>query len=150
MSLIDKERFVRKFTTRRDALNAITFFTEMINAGLYNPTHLENLRQELISDDIANELPRQVLEYLNNTTGSSFRQTALIEKLCKAVPKATLAQFQSIILFKFEKWGRDEMMKQYLTPKTLFGSAAKFYNYLDEATNYWITKEKERGKNILK
>lgn len=151
MSLIDKTRFVRKFTTRKDALAAITFFTEMISSGLYDPAHLDGIKKELEADELEGDLPKQVLDYLNEVTGSSFRQTALIEKLCKAIPKATLAQFQSIILFKYEKWGNDKMMKDYLTPKTLFGSAAKFYNYLDEATNHWITKEKERGqKNILK
>ena len=144
MSGIDKKKFVKKFSTRRDAIVAIEVFSEMVSSGTYDQDALQILKDELINDS-NNDLPIKVLAYLNKVTNSAFKNTSHIEKLCKALPNATLDQFESIILFKFEKWGHDEVMSQYLTPATLFGSKNKFKTYLDEATNHWIKKAKDQA-----
>lgn len=141
MPLIDKKKFLKKFSTRRDAIAAIDFFTEMINSGQYDPNMLIDFKNELIIAE-ESDIPKQALEFLNEITKSNFRQAGHIERICKVVPKATLDQFKSIILFKWEKWGGDPLMSQYLTPATLFGSVNKFKTYLDEATNHWINKAK--------
>ncbi len=142
MSLIDKKLFLKKFSTRKDAIAAILFFEELINSGIYNPLLISSLKDELIAED-ENDLPQQVIDYLNQITKSNFRHLGHIQRICKKRPNVTLDQFKSVILFKNEKWGGDEKMSQYLTPATLFGSERKFLGYLDEATNHWIKKAKD-------
>ena len=78
-----------------------------------------------------------IVEYLNQTCGTSYRATS--EKTAKHInarlnEKFTVEDFKTVIRFKNEQWGEDEKMKEYLRPETLFGS--KFESYLQAAPRY--------------
>ena len=83
---------------------------------------------------------RDVLRHLNDTTGSSFRwrnpkgQPTAHARTVHRVLKAgyTVAQCKQVVESKFQQWGTDEKMIQYLRPETLF-RLSKFEQYLDQA-----------------
>ncbi len=141
--MIEKKTNVKKFSTRKDAIRALEFACDVVFNGS-TIDELTDLKNELVIDE-GSDVPKQVIDYLNEITSSNFRQTGHIERICRVMPRVTLDQFKSIILFKWEKWGADELMSQYMTPATLFGSTNKFKNYLDEATNHWIKKAKDQA-----
>ena len=81
-----------------------------------------------------NNIYCSVVQLLNDLTGSSFRpSTSSTQRLIKARIKEGFTQndIETVIRHRFELWGNDKTMCQYLRPMTLFGS--KFEGYLSEA-----------------
>ena len=88
---------------------------------------------------------REVVEYLNQKTGKNFKHTS---KVTQRHIKARLAEgftvndFKQVIDNKCSDWLRDQKMKEYLRPETLFGT--KFESYLNSKT----TTAKQTGPYI--
>ena len=100
--------------TRNEAQN------EHINKTKRNETKQENIPYA------------EIVAYLNERTGSSFRPTT---KATQSHIRARwregfkLEDFFTVIDNMVEKWGNDPKMSQYLRPETLFGP--KFESYLN-------------------
>lgn len=80
----------------------------------------------------------EIISYLNQVTGKSFKNVETHKKLIRARwhEKATLGDFKKVIDNKSSEWLETDMAK-YLQPSTLFGS--KFDQYLNQ-TN--VAKQK--------
>lgn len=75
----------------------------------------------------------EIIDYLNQKTGKHFRKS--IANTTRAINARikegfTVDDFKSVIDKKVIEWGKDERMKQYLRPQTLFGT--KFESYLNQ------------------
>ena len=76
----------------------------------------------------------KAVDLLNTLSGSSFRaDTKSTQRLIDAREKDgyALADIEMVIRHQCELWGKDEKMRKYLRPETLFGN--KFEAYLSEA-----------------
>lgn len=133
----EAKAFLKKFSSRRDALTALEILVDYDIK--YDPI------KEQIEKHQDDDLAQRVMDYFNQVNGTHFTQTLKVRTIITHIPQVTFEQFQSIILHKHETWGSDEKMRQYIRPATLFGSTQKFKTYLDDATNYWISREKERA-----
>lgn len=73
----------------------------------------------------------EIISYLNQVTGKSFKNVETHKKLIRARwnEKATLSDFKRVIDNKSSEWLETNMAK-YLQPSTLFGS--KFDQYLNQ------------------
>ena len=74
-----------------------------------------------------------ILSHLNKKTGSNYQtRNQTVKKLIEKHIKAgyTEEDFLIVIEKKCLEWGKDEKMKKYIRPVTLFGS--KFEQYLEE------------------
>ena len=75
----------------------------------------------------------EIIDYLNQKTGKHFKKS--IGNTARAINARvkegfTVDDFKSVIDKKVIEWGKDERMKQYLRPQTLFGT--KFESYLNQ------------------
>lgn len=75
----------------------------------------------------------EIIDYLNQKTGKHFRKS--IANTTRAINARikegfTVDDFKSVIDKKVIEWGKDDRMKQYLRPQTLFGT--KFESYLNQ------------------
>jgi uncharacterized phage protein (TIGR02220 family) len=72
----------------------------------------------------------EVLDYLNEKSGRSFRNVKANADLVRARLKegATVEQIKAVIDVKVKAWSNDPKMAEYLRPETLFG-ARKFAQY---------------------
>lgn len=145
----DAQSFLKKFSTKKDALTALN---ELIlvtdeacwlgDAAVDYFNKYTAIKEEIEKHDDA-DLAQRVMDYFNEVNDSHYRNPEKIKIIIRQIPKVTFEQFQSVILHKKETWGGDIKMKDYLRPATLFGSKNKFLQYLDDATNYWIQKQKQ-------
>jgi uncharacterized phage protein (TIGR02220 family) len=73
---------------------------------------------------------RQVLEYLNEQTGHSYKPVESNLKLVRArlAEGSTVEECRAVIDAKVSEWASDAKMAQYLRPDTLF-NATKFAQY---------------------
>jgi len=97
------------------------------------------------------ELAKQVVTEFNSMNGTKYllqNNMELVKVILKVSPKLTLDHFKSVIIHKLETWGKDDKMKEYNRPSTIFRSAKQFMRYLDEANMYWHTKQKENDSTI--
>lgn len=144
---MDAKSFLKKFSTKKDALVAIEMILAEIEMPL-NKEHYEQLRKDIEKfQDV--DLAQQVLDFFNAQYGTNYMNNEKIKALVRQLPKATFDQFASIIVHKKETWGTDPKMQEYLRPATLFGSVNKFKTYLDDATNYWIKKAKHDSQGKI-
>ncbi len=75
----------------------------------------------------------EIIDYLNQKTGKHFRKSiANTARNINARIKEgfTVDDFKAVIDKKVIEWSKDERMKQYLRPQTLFGT--KFESYLNQ------------------
>lgn len=135
----DAKNLMRAFSSKADVLKALQLV--FANAGGENIDKYKELYKEIEKFE-DKDLAEKVIDYLNEVCGTSFSNTIKVRSIISQIPKIKFEQFQSVILHKHEVWGNDPTMKTYLRPMTLFGSKNKFLGYLDEATNYWIQKQK--------
>jgi len=131
---MNPKQFIQQFSTTKDALIAIDLL-------ITKP----ELDYKAIKEEVSNfkDISQQILDLLNEVYDTNYKSLDKIRAIVKANPKASFDQFASIIYHKKETWGKDPKMLEYLRPSTLFGSTIKFQNYLDEATNYWVTQSKK-------
>lgn len=83
--------------------------------------------------DKSSTVVSEIIDYLNQKTGKHFRKS--IANTTRAINARikegfTLDDFKAVIDKKVIEWGKDERMKQYLRPQTLFGT--KFESYLNQ------------------
>lgn len=136
------QEFLKKFSTKKDALTAIgqcllfcdpMFKEELLSIG----EEIENYQDK--------DLAAQVLDFLNEQYGTQFRNNENIKAIIRQIPKVSFDQFASVIMHKKETWSTDPKMNEYLRPATLFGSKNKFQRYSEDAMHYWIKKQKLGG-----
>ena len=78
---------------------------------------------------------QEVVQYLNQKTGKNFKSTSkATQRHIKArfTDGFVLDDFKQVIDKKCSDWLRDQKMKEYLRPETLFGT--KFESYLNSKT----------------
>lgn len=83
---------------------------------------------------VPNNTCAKAVQLLNDLSGSSFQATTkTTQKLIAAREKEgyALADIEIVIRHQCELWGKDEKMRKYLRPETLFGN--KFEAYLSDA-----------------
>ena len=83
--------------------------------------------------DKSSTVVSEIIDYLNQKTGKHFRKSiANTTRAINARSKEgfTADDFKAVIDKKVIEWGKDERMKQYLRPQTLFGT--KFESYLNQ------------------
>lgn len=88
---------------------------------------------------------REVVEYLNQKTGKNFKHTSKVTQRhirARLAEGFTVSDFKQVIDKKCSDWLRDQKMKEYLRPETLFGT--KFESYLNSKT----TTTKQTGPYI--
>ena len=88
---------------------------------------------------------QEVVEYLNQKTGKNFKHTSKVTQRhirARLAEGFTVSDFKQVIDKKCSDWLRDQKMKEYLRPETLFG--AKFESYLNSKT----TTTKQTGPYI--
>jgi uncharacterized phage protein (TIGR02220 family) len=114
--------------------------------GFYYPTAL--WYNALMSDDVevvskAAEMTYKVISYFNVLNGTKYQPSTSLASIKSILRQKELGfdHFQSVITHKYETWGKDEKMKEYNRPATIFSS--KFFKYLDDANHYWIRKAAE-------
>lgn len=139
--------FLKKFTTKKDALTAIDTVIKQLEGIEYNDqvdafiTYWLKFKKE-IESFTDKDLAQQVMDFLNDQFETQYRNTDVIKTIIRNYPRVTFDHFASVIMHKKETWGKDPKMQDYLRPATLFGSLNKFKIYLDDATNHWIKKAK--------
>ena len=75
---------------------------------------------------------QEVVEYLNQKTGKNFKHTSKVTQRhirARFAEGFTVNDFKQVIDKKCSDWLRDQKMKEYLRPETLFGT--KFESYLN-------------------
>jgi len=88
---------------------------------------------------------QEVVEYLNQKTGKNFKHTSKVTQRhirARLAEGFTISDFKQVIDKKCSDWLRDQKMKEYLRPETLFGT--KFESYLNSKT----TTAKQTGPYI--
>ena len=88
---------------------------------------------------------QEVVEYLNQKTGKNFKHTSKVTQRhirARLAEGFTVSDFKQVIDNKCNDWLRDQKMKEYLRPETLFGT--KFESYLNSKT----TTTKQTGPYI--
>ena len=88
---------------------------------------------------------QEVVEYLNQKTGKNFKHTSKVTQRhirARFAEGFTVSDFKQVIDKKCSDWLRDQKMKEYLRPETLFGT--KFESYLNSKT----TTTKQTGPYI--
>lgn len=88
---------------------------------------------------------QEVVEYLNQKTGKNFKHTSKVTQRhirARFAEGFTVNDFKQVIDKKCSDWLRDQKMKEYLRPETLFGT--KFESYLNSKT----TTAKQTGPYI--
>ena len=87
----------------------------------------------------------EIVQYLNQKTGKNFKHTSKVTQRhisARLAEGFTVSDFKQVIVKKCSDWLRDQKMKEYLRPETLFGT--KFESYLNSKT----TTTKQTGPYI--
>ena len=91
---------------------------------------------------------KEIIDYLNNKLGTQYKYKSVqTQKLIKSRLEEgfTITDFKTVIDKKYTEWYKDEKMRQYLRPVTLFGT--KFEGYLNQ--DIQIEEEKKEQKTII-
>ena len=110
-------------------------FTDIPHNKELNNKELNNKELNTIVENEKTTVPyEQVIEYLNNKTGRSFKNTDSNKRFIKARWNEgyRLEDFKKVVDNKVQEWLNDSKMNQYLRPQTLFGT--KFDSYLNTTT----------------
>ena len=87
----------------------------------------------------------EIVQYLNQKTNKNFKHTSKVTQRhirARLAEGFTVSDFKQVIDNKCNDWLRDQKMKEYLRPETLFGT--KFESYLNSKT----TTTKQTGPYI--
>ncbi len=93
--------------------------------------HGEDRRKNI---EVNNILCSKAIQLLNDLAGSSFRPTTkATQRLIAAREKENYSweDFEAVIRHQCSLWSKDDRMRKYLRPETLFGT--KFEAYLSDA-----------------
>ena len=116
------------------------------NTSFNNTFSNTSNKKDIVEQSSTTPLPyEEIVQYLNQKTNKNFKHTS---KVTQRHIRATLAEgftvsdFKQVIDKKCSDWLRDQKMKEYLRPETLFGT--KFESYLNSKT----TTTKQTGPYI--
>lgn len=128
---------MRRFRAKNEAIKRNNV-TPMLQNG-YGEIEIE-IEKELEIDnkncrlsDKSSTVVSEIIDYLNQKTGKHFKKS--IANTTRAINARikegfTVDDFKAVIDKKVIEWGKDDRMKQYLRPQTLFGT--KFESYLNQ------------------
>ena len=142
-----EQSVVQNQTVNCSDLNKTSFKDEQpipINYQLTKQLTTEN--KDIVEQSPTTPIPYQeVVEYLNQKTGKNFKHTSKVTQRhirARLAEGFTVSDFKQVIDKKCSDWLRDQKMKEYLRPETLFGT--KFESYLNSKT----TTTKQTGPYI--
>ena len=101
---------------------------------------------DIVEQSSTTPLPyEEIVQYLNQKTNKNFKHTSKVTQRhirARLAEGFTVSDFKQVIDNKCNDWLRDQKMKEYLRPETLFGT--KFESYLNSKT----TTTKQTGPYI--
>lgn len=116
------------------------------NTSFSNTFNNTSNKKDIVEHSPTEPVPYQeVVEYLNQKTGKNFKHTSKVTQRhirARFAEGFTVNDFKQVIDKKCSDWLRDQKMKEYLRPETLFGT--KFESYLNSKT----TTAKQTGPYI--
>ena len=143
-----EQSVVQNQTVNCSDLNNVQFKNEQpipINYQLTKQLTNKDIK-DIVEHSPTEPVPYQeVVEYLNQKTGKNFKHTSKVTQRhirARLAEGFTISDFKQVIDKKCSDWLRDQKMKEYLRPETLFGT--KFESYLNSKT----TTAKQTGPYI--
>lgn len=107
-------------------------------------------RQPQVKPKSNDEIIIEIIDYLNECTGKSYKPTSKVAILninARLKEGYTKDDFIKVISVKATKW-LGTKFEDYLTPNTLFGN--KFESYLNENINSVKTKQENAYEQVIK
>lgn len=142
---------VRKFRDRQKKL-ALPCNTDVTKCNTEIEIELEIEKDSINSGDKPPQKKpnyskqyKEIIDYLNKRLGTQYKyKSTQTQKLIKGRLEEgfTVADFKTVIDKKYLEWYKDEKMRQYLRPVTLFGT--KFEGYLNQDIK--VEEEKPKQK----
>ena len=116
------------------------------NTSFNNTSNNTRDIKDIVEQSSTTPLPyEEIVQYLNQKTGKNFKHTSKVTQRhirARLAEGFTISDFKQVIDKKCSDWLRDQKMKEYLRPETLFGT--KFESYLNSKT----TTTKQTGPYI--
>lgn len=116
------------------------------NTSFSNTFNNTSNKKDIVEQSSTTPLPyEEIVQYLNQKTGKNFKHTSKVTQRhirARFAEGFTVNDFKQVIDKKCSDWLRDQKMKEYLRPETLFGT--KFESYLNSKT----TTTKQTGPYI--
>ena len=116
------------------------------NTSFSNTFSNTSNKKDIVEQSSTAPLPyEEIVQYLNQKTGKNFKHTSKVTQRhirARLAEGFTVSDFKQVIDKKCSDWLRDQKMKEYLRPETLFGT--KFESYLNSKT----TTTKQTGPYI--
>ena len=116
------------------------------NTSFNNTFSNTSNKKDIVEQSSTTPLPyEEIVQYLNQKTNKNFKHTSKVTQRhirARLAEGFTVSDFKQVIDKKCSDWLRDQKMKEYLRPETLFGT--KFESYLNSKT----TTTKQTGPYI--
>ena len=116
------------------------------NTSFSNTFSNTSNKKDIVEQSSTTPLPHEeIVQYLNQKTNKNFKHTSKVTQRhirARLAEGFTVSDFKQVIDNKCNDWLRDQKMKEYLRPETLFGT--KFESYLNSKT----TTTKQTGPYI--
>ena len=116
------------------------------NTSFNNTFSNTSNKKDIVEQSSTTPLPyEEIVQYLNQKTNKNFKHTSKVTQRhirARLAEGFTVNDFKQVIDNKCSDWLRDQKMKEYLRPETLFGT--KFESYLNSKT----TTAKQTGPYI--
>lgn len=106
------------------------------NTSFSNTFSNTSNKKDIVEQSSTAPLPyEEIVQYLNQKTNKNFKHTSKVTQRhirARLAEGFTVSDFKQVIDKKCSDWLRDQKMKEYLRPETLFGT--KFESYLNSKT----------------
>ena len=116
------------------------------NTSFSNTFNNTSNKKDIVEQSSTTPLPyEEIVQYLNQKTNKNFKHTSKVTQRhirARLAEGFTVSDFKQVIDKKCSDWLRDQKMKEYLRPETLFGT--KFESYLNSKS----TTTKQTGPYI--
>ena len=116
------------------------------NTSFNNTFSNTSNKKDIVEQSSTTPLPyEEIVQYLNQKTNKNFKHTSKVTQRhirARLAEGFTVSDFKQVIDNKCNDWLRDQKMKEYLRPETLFGT--KFESYLNSKS----TTTKQTGPYI--
>lgn len=116
------------------------------NTSFSNTFNNTSNKKDIVEQSSTAPIPyEEIVQYLNQKTNKNFKHTSKVTQRhirARLAEGFTVSDFKQVIDKKCSDWLRDQKMKEYLRPETLFGT--KFESYLNSKT----TTTKQTGPYI--
>lgn len=117
---------------------------------ILKPVKEKKPRQPQVKPNSNDEMIVEIIEYLNDCTGKSYKpssKVAILNINARLKEGYTKDDFIKVIKVKSTKW-LGTKFEDYLTPNTLFGN--KFESYLNENITIEKTKQENAYEQVIK